>query len=44
MKVLAGDIGGTKSLLAVVEVDPSSSHVLYEERFDSSRAVAARLE
>lgn len=37
MKVLAGDIGGTKSLLAVVEVDRSSSRVLYEERFDSSR-------
>jgi glucokinase len=37
MKVLAGDIGGTKSLLAVVEVDRSSSCVLYEGRFDSSR-------
>ena len=37
MKVLAGDIGGTKSLLAVVEVDRSRSWVLYEERFDSSR-------
>jgi glucokinase len=37
MKVLAGDIGGTKSLLAVVEVDRSTSRLLYEERSDSNR-------
>ena len=37
MKVLAGDIGGTKSLLAVVEEERSTARVLYEERFDSGR-------
>lgn len=35
--VLAGDIGGTKTLLQVVEVDEGGiSHAVYERRFDSA--------
>ncbi len=35
MKVLAGDIGGTKTLLALAEVDGARVTVLREERYDS---------
>lgn len=35
MKILAGDIGGTKTLLQVAEVQGTSIDVLLEERFDS---------
>ena len=33
--ILAGDIGGTKTLLQLAEVSEGSVHVLYEQRFDS---------
>jgi glucokinase len=36
VKVLAGDIGGTKSILAVVDVDASRARVVCERRFDSA--------
>ena len=37
MKVLAGDIGGTKTLLQIAELDPGRRHsrVLHEQRYDS---------
>jgi glucokinase len=35
MAVLAGDVGGTKSLLALVEGDGGGVRVLHERRFDS---------
>jgi glucokinase len=35
MNVLAGDIGGTKTLLQLAEVDGSGCRVLYETRFES---------
>lgn len=34
--VLAGDVGGTKTLLQLVEVQESASRTVYERRFDSS--------
>ena len=36
MKILAGDIGGTKTLLAIVEVAEHRIDILYEERYKSS--------
>jgi glucokinase len=46
MRVIAGDIGGTKSLLALMEVDPDQStygilreHTFESKRFDSLTAV-----
>ncbi|OGT21928.1 MAG: glucokinase [Gammaproteobacteria bacterium RBG_16_57_12] len=35
MRVLAGDIGGTKTLLQVVDVDPLGCRQVWEQRFDS---------
>lgn len=35
MKVLAGDIGGTKSLLAIVDVEPTACRVVFERRYVS---------
>lgn len=35
MIVLAGDIGGTKSLLAIVDVGPMATRVLFERRYAS---------
>lgn len=37
MQVLAGDIGGTKTLLAVCEVGPAGVQVLARQRFDSGK-------
>lgn len=37
MKVLAGDIGGTKTLLQIVDVTADHYKVLYEQRFESQR-------
>jgi glucokinase len=37
MRILVGDIGGTKTLLAVLEVQPSSMQTVAERRFDSRR-------
>jgi glucokinase len=37
MKVLAGDIGGTKTLLAVLETDTKPFRLVREERFESPR-------
>ncbi|BCB26798.1 glucokinase [Sulfurimicrobium lacus] len=34
--VLAGDIGGTKTLLQLVEVQGDTRHMVYERRFDSA--------
>src|ERR1700686_1074876 len=35
MKVIAGDVGGTKTLLQLVEIADGASTVAREERFDS---------
>lgn len=37
MKILAGDIGGTKTLLQIANAEGDRLEVLYEERFDSHR-------
>lgn len=37
MKVLAGDIGGTKTLLAVFDTDTKPFRLVREERFESAR-------
>src|SRR5947209_18911014 len=37
MQVLAGDIGGTKTLLAICEVTPASIDILVSQRFDSRK-------
>jgi glucokinase len=39
LKVLAGDVGGTKSLLAIIDVDTNEPayRILHEQRYDSKR-------
>ena len=37
MKVFAGDIGGTKTLLQIADVASDHYQVIYEQRFDSQR-------
>lgn len=37
MKVLAGDIGGTKTLLQIADVTADHYQVIYEQRFESQR-------
>ena len=37
MKVLAGDIGGTKTLLQIADVTEDHYQILYEQRFESQR-------
>ena len=37
MKVLAGDIGGTKTLMQIADVTEERYQVLYEQRFESQR-------
>ena len=37
MKVFAGDIGGTKTLLHIADVTDDHYQVIYEQRFDSQR-------
>lgn len=37
MRILAGDIGGTKTLLQVIEVDDGVRRVVAEERFETQR-------
>ena len=37
MKVLAGDIGGTKTLLQIADVTANHYQILYEQRFESQR-------
>ena len=37
MKVLAGDIGGTKTLMQIADVTEDRYQVLYEQRFESQR-------
>lgn len=34
--ILAGDIGGTKTLLQLVELQSGTHHTIYEQRFDSA--------
>src|SRR5438105_8168387 len=35
MRIIAGDVGGTKTLLQVVEITGSGSAIAFERRFDS---------
>jgi glucokinase len=35
MRILAGDIGGTKTILAVVDIDASEARLVIERRYDS---------
>ncbi len=36
MRILCGDIGGTKTLLQLIDVSTSNSHIVKQERFDSN--------